>query len=263
MSYLLDKKQKIKKIKRVALFAVFFLFLIYFRSGVMSGLSATAHFVFRPFVFLGNNIGNNFKNLGVYFDSKKRLSLENETLKLNQNLNEARMSNYNSILDENTKLKDALGRSGENKNLILGNILSKPNSSPYDTFIIDIGTKNGIAVGQKVFAQGNVPIGKIGEVYINSSKVVLYSSPLEKTEVVVSGRDAYMQVIGRGGGNFEMLLPRDFLIEKGAEVFLPGIMPLTVAKVETILSDPRDSYQKALLLSPINIFQLKSVEVEK
>ena len=70
-------------------------------------------------------------------------------------------------------------------------------------------------------------------------------------------------MIGRGGGNFEMILPRDFILEKGTEVVLPVITPYTLGIVQTILSDPRDSFQKALLASPVNIFELKFVEVEK
>jgi hypothetical protein len=60
-----------------------------------------------------------------------------------------------------------------------------------------------------------------------------------------------------------MMLPRDLVIEKGNEVVLPGINIRAVATVETIISDPRDSYQKALLKSPINIQELKFVQVER
>jgi cell shape-determining protein MreC len=160
-------------------------------------------------------------------------------------------------------MKEILGRKNEKTNLILTSILSKPNKSLYDTLIVDVGSKNGVSFGQRVFALGNVPIGSISEVYPNYSKVILYSSPGEKTEVVISGRDAFMQVVGRGGGNFEMLLPRDLILEKGAEAVLPGITPFTLGIVQAILSDPRDAFQKALLVSPVNIFELKFVEVEK
>ncbi len=263
MSYLLDKKLKNKKLKKITIIVVILIFLFYFRIGVLGGLSTASHFIFRPVLIVGNGIGNTFGGLGAYFNSKKLLTLENETLKMQIAEGEARMSNYNSLLDENNKLKDTLGRIGNKKNFILGGILSKPNRSPYDTLIIDAGVNDGIFIGQKVFAFGNVPIGKIGDVYGDSATVILYSSPGEKTDVVVSGKDIFMQLIGRGGGNFEMILPRDFVIEKGTEVVLPGITSHTVATVATILSDPRDSYQKALLSSPVNIFELKSVEVEK
>lgn len=272
MSYLLDKKIKRKKVSKWALIIVVLFFVFYFRAGIFSGLSSASHFVFRPVLSLGKNIGGGFSNIGVVFSSKKTLLKDNENLKSQILASEADRANYASVVDENTKMKEILGRIGENKNLILASILSKPNRSPYDTIIIDVGISKGVLVGQKVFALGNVPIGKIGEVYPNSAKVILYSNPGEKTDIVVSlghsltgeaGKDVTMQLIGRGGGNFEMLLPRDFLIEKGNEVVLPGITPHVVAVVETVLSDPRDSYQKALLSSPVNIFQLKSVEIEK
>ncbi len=263
MNYLLDKKIKRKKVSKIALGVVVFIILFYFRVGVLNGLSSATHFVFHPVLVLGKNIGHGFSNLGVIFTSKKTLMAENENLKSQILTSEADRANYISVADENTKMKEILGRKTENMDLILASILSKPNKSPYDTLIIDIGVKDGAYVGQKVFALGNIPIGKIAEIYESTSKVVLLSSPGEKTDVVVVGKDISMQLIGRGGGNFEMILPRDFVIEKGAEVVLPGLTSYVVGVVQTILSDPRDSYQKALLSSPVNIFQLKSVEVEK
>jgi len=146
--------------------------------------------------------------------------------------------------------------------MVISTILSKPNHSLYDTLIIDTGAKNSISEGKRVFAFGNIPIGRIAEVYSDSSKVILFSNPGEKTEVVV-GKDIFMQVIGRGGGNFEMNLVKDIVLEKGMEVVLPGIHPYVLGIVETIISDPRDFFQKALLISPVNIQELKFVEVEK
>ena len=276
MSYLLDKKQKIKKFKRAGIVLAILVVLFYFRVGVLGGLSSAAHFIFKPVLVVGNSIGNTFGGMGAYFSSKKSLTLENENLKAQILASEADRANYAAVVDENNQMKEILGRKAEKMDLILSSILSKPNRSPYDTLVIDIGVKDGAYVGQKVFALGNIPIGKIAEIYESTSKVVLFSSPGEKTDVVVvgqparnaegitsAGRNITMQLTGRGGGNFEMILPRDFVIAEGAEVVLPGITSQVVGIVQTILSDPRDSYQKALLSSPVNIFQLKSVEVEK
>lgn len=145
--------------------------------------------------------------------------------------------------------------------MTVAGILSKPNKSPYDTLVIDAGENENIEVGNLVFALGNIPIGKVAEVYGDTAKVTLFSSAREKTEVVLSGQNAFVEIIGRGGGNFEMTLPRDFIVEAGREVVLPGINPYVVARVVTIISDPRDAFSKALLVSPVNIFELKFVEV--
>ena len=145
--------------------------------------------------------------------------------------------------------------------MTLAVILAKPNQSPYDTLVIDVGTEQNLEVGDMVFAFGNVPIGRVSDVNQSSSKVVLFSSSGEKIQVLVG--DISMEISGRGGGNFEMVLPRDIILQKGDSAILPGIMPYVVGIVETIISDPRDSFQKALLTSPVNIQELKFVEVAK
>ena len=263
MSYLLDKKNKNKKISRIALAIFVLLLIIYFWSNVFSGLSFVSQTVFRPVLILGQSIGRGFSNAGAYFASKKYLMQENENLKNQIIQSEADRANYATVLDENNKLKEILGRKNTNGEMILGTILSKPRESIYGTLIIDAGENQGIAIGQRVFALGNIPIGRIAEVYGNSAKVILFSYPKEKTEVVINGRDVFMEVIGRGIGNFEMILPRDFVLDVGTEVILPGITPYVLGTVVSIISDPRDSFQKALIASPVNIFQLKFVEVEK
>ena len=50
--------------------------------------------------------------------------------------------------------------------------------------------------------------------------------------------------------------------EKGDEVVLPGITPYVLGIMETTISDPRDPFAKTLLTSPVNIQELKFVEVE-
>lgn len=300
MSYLLDKKIRKNKYFKYAIFFVILFIFIYFRSGIYRGFSTVSSVVFRPVLVLGNKIGDIFSGTGSYFSSKKSLLLENENLKNQLSEISNKESNYDTVLNENLSMKEALGRKNLSANMILGSILSKPNQSPYDTLIIDLGAKDGIIAKQRVFAIGNVPIGYISEVYPSSSKVVLYSNPGEKTEVIVPlggnvggesvnpippvtvdttstntvpvdstnpetiiGKDTFMQVIGRGGGNFEMILPRDAVMKKGAEAVLPGITPYTIGIVQTIISDPRDAFQKALLMSPVNIQDIKFVEVEK
>lgn len=263
MSYLLDKKIKRRKTEKVILVTIAIILFFFFRNSIFKGFSFAFHFVSRPFLVLGNNIGNGFENLGVYFNTQKNLYLENEVLKFQLKENEAKMSNYNSVLDENEKMKEMMKRKNIGENFVLSVILAKPNRSFYDTLIIDTGLDDGISPGKRVFAYGYIPIGFVSEVYQNSAKIVLYSSPGEKTDVIISGSDVFIQIIGRGGGDFEMILPRDFSVQMGNEVVLPGIKSFVVAKIEKIISDPHDSFQKVLLKSPTNIFELKSVEVEK
>jgi len=263
MSYLLDKKIKRKNSSRIFLYVLIFLFLFYLRSSIFSGLAYISLSVFRPILITGDNIGERFKNFGSYFAFKNSLSMQNQNLQMQLSNLEARLANYSSMVAENDNLKEILGRKKEKTPMILAAILSKPNQSPYDTILIDGGTEAGIKEGSLVFAVGDVPIGRVAFVSINMAKVVLFSSPSEKTEGVVGGKNIFMELVGRGGGNFEMILPRDFVLQKGDQVVLPGTNNYILAITETVVSDPRDPYIKALLKSPVNIQELKFVQVEQ
>ncbi|MEK9181466.1 MAG: rod shape-determining protein MreC [Patescibacteria group bacterium] len=263
MSYLLDKKVKRKKFYQIVFFVFVFLILFYFKSGLFNSLSFVSHKIFTPVLTLGNNMGGGLGNIGAYFVSKRSLYLENEKLRFELTEDRAQMSNYNSLLAESINLKEILGRKIPNSSMILAAILTKPNQSPYDTLIIDVGAKEGLQMGNMVFALGDVPVGRVKVVYDDSSKIVLFSNSGEKTGVVVGSGQVFMEVVGRGGGNFEMIIPRDFILTKGDTVVLPGIIPRVLGIVQKIISDPRDSFQKALLVSPVNIQEIKFVEVVK
>lgn len=263
MSYLLDKKNRQKKLRNIILSIVVLSIIIYFNNPIFNNLSYLANKIFKPVLVVGNNIGSNLEDTSYLLKSKKSIFLENESLKKELNEMSAQIYNFNTLEEENNKLKEILARKSGDSELVLSAILSKPNRSLFDTLIIDVGEKDGIEVGNTVFALGYIPIGKVAEVFPDSSKVVLFSTSGEKTEIVITGGDVFMEIVGRGGGNFEMILPRDFEILKGATVSLPGLDSSVIAKVETIISDPRDSYQKALLTSPVNIQNLRFVQVDK
>ncbi len=262
MSYLQDRREKNKRNIRWGAVALIVLIFIFFGSVLMGGLSYVTHVIAKPFVAVGNGIGNKFGGIVTAFSSKSALQKENDELKAKLSEQEALVNNYNSTLAEKERLEEILGRKDERREMILGAILSKPGQSLYDTLIIDIGENKGISEGDLVFALGNVPIGRIAQIYPSSAKVVLFSTAQEKTEVVISGENAFVEMIGRGGGNFEIVLPRDFQIEGGKEVVLPGLQSHVLAVVETIISDPRDSFSKALLVSPVNLYELRYVQVE-
>ncbi|MDE2399658.1 MAG: hypothetical protein KGL67_01445 [Patescibacteria group bacterium] len=298
MSYLLDKSRKRNRFLKIIFGIFFFIILFYFRAGIFNGLSYISGGVFRPVLISSNGIGGKINDLGSYFSSKNSLYKENLDLKSKLDGSAADRANYDSVVAENQSLKEILGRKNIQANMILGAILAKPNQSLYDTLLIDVGSEQGIKMADRVFAYGNIPIGYIAEVNSKSSKVILLSNSGEVTQVVASithnpadeankpiqsdtvtvdqitpspsvvptpvaqGKNVSLEIIGRGGGNFEMAIPNGLNLFKGDQVVLPGMSSYVVGIVETIISDPRNSFQKALLVSPVNIQGLKFVEVQ-
>lgn len=263
MSYLQDRKSKSRRNTRIALGAIGVLFFLFVGSGVFGLFSGVSHVVFRPVFMLANTLGADVSGASAIFLPKRSLLEENNRLKEEIASISARLANYNALLDENLQVREILGRLDRTDNIVLSAILSKPSRSPYDILIIDAGSNDGISVGNLVLAYGSVAIGQVREVYPRSAKVVLFSGWGEKTEGVVVGNDIYFEVLGRGGGTFEMVLPRDLELEKGIEVVVPGISSRVLAIVDSVISDPRDSFKKVVMVSPVNIQELKFVQVEK
>jgi cell shape-determining protein MreC len=263
MNYLQDKKSKNKKIILGLGAAVIVFILIYFKSPVSIALGRVANSIFSPVLALGQNTRGIFGNFGVFFNSQKSLLAENADLKYELEAVAVKIASYESISAENIRLREILGQREEGQNLLLSNILSKPNRSPYDTMVIDAGAEQGVFAGDLVIALGLVPLGRVSEVFSSTSLVVLFSSPGERTEVVVSEKSIFMEAVGRGGGNFEVVLPRDLELPVGTEMMLPGMNSGIVGTVVATLSDPRDALKKVLLVSPVNIQELKFVQIKK
>jgi cell shape-determining protein MreC len=279
MSYLLDKKSHRKKFFQITLGVVFLIILFYFRVGVWKGLSIASEIIFHPVLLLGRGAENKFQDIGAYFVSKSYLYNQNQKLQAEVSFDDARMANYNSIVLDDASLKEILGRTDSKAVMTVAAILSEPSQSPYDTLLIDAGSSQGVTVGDTVFALGDVPIGQVADIYPDSSKVVLFSNPGETTQAIISSSttipsvtgtvsssassNIFVSVVGRGGGNFEIVIPKGFVLQTGDQAVMPGINSYVLAIVQKIISDPRNAFTKALLTSPVNIEGLKFVEVEE
>lgn len=262
MSYLQDRKKKQKRYTQLLVTAVVFAACMTVSVVFFDFFSRISHTVFSPVLAMTNRMSMNIKNTKAFFISKTSLLLENQELKQQLLAIDARLANYEAVFNENEKIKEILLRKPGEKKMLLAGILGTQNKSLYDSLIIDAGSLQGLEVGQRVFAYGDVPIGTITDVFPESAKVALYSTSGQKMSAVLSGSDTFIELMGRGRGNFEVILPRDFDIVEGTLVLLPGLEPYALAEVVTVISDPRDPFKKALLKSPINILELKFVQVE-
>lgn len=264
MKYQFQDKKKIKNKKQVVsilLLVIFFVGLFYF--GFVSGLGGFFSTIGTPFWKAKNVIVDRAYNTSYLIRTKSSVFNENDSLqKQIADLN-LKMIDYALLKSENDQLKDLLGHLPENRTFILSAVLAKPNRSPYDTLIIDVGSNNDIREGAHVFASGNVPIGQVTTVHDMTSVVTLYSSPEHTFDAELSSSNTTVVLTGRGGGNFEMSIPLELNAEKDSFVVIPGIHPLVVAIVEDIISKPTDPLKRILLRSPVNIAELKWVQVEK
>lgn len=257
-----DKKQIRDSQKITHNIIMIAVFLVVSSLGIWTWVGKPSSKIGNPVWELGNFLSNKIYNLNYFFRSKSSITNENHNLIDEITFLRLRMSDYNILEKENQDLKDLLGRVGEKNDFILGNILSKPNRSPYDTLIIDIGSSDGLGVGNSVYVNGTIPIGSIERVYDHSALVSLYTNPGRKTEGFVDVSNVSVELTGRGGGNFEMIIPMELQIEKGTIIYLPGNNTKIIAYVDEVISSPTDPFKKVILSSPVNIQNLKWVEVK-
>lgn len=214
-----------------------------------------------PLWILKNNTISFFdKNISV-LNSKIDLLKENAILKKQIKVKEKDYALFDLLRTENQDLKSILNRKEEDQKVLLGTVIVKPFLSPYDTLIIDVGMSNGVSVGNSVMAEGNVFIGYVSEVYDYTSKIILYSSPGEKINVLIGSNNIEKEAIGLGGGNFKVEIPREIDIKEGDSVVIPSISTNIFGVVEKIEFKESSAFQNILFKTPTNVSELKWVEV--
>ncbi|MFC1720850.1 rod shape-determining protein MreC [Patescibacteria group bacterium] len=261
-SLLIRNNNSSKKIKIIAIIVVLILIaLIYFFGGAITqSASNSTHGMFASVLKAGETTKGSVSIIPSFFSS--RISLEKENEQLREKVREFEIENLvsESLRSENDELKKILDRLDYRK-ATLATIIARPNQSLYDTLIIDVGNEHGINKGDTVVAYGNVAIGRVEEIYNKSSKVVLFSSSGKRMEALVGENNLSATVIGRSGGNFEIRLSRDTEIKKGDIVSVPSMNIEILGTVAYIQKEPNDPFQSILIKSPVNIQELKWVEV--
>jgi len=259
MTYLRDKKRNTKQILLTGVFVTILVYIILFTQ-VFDATSKGVGYIAVPIWKTQDFISNTWDNIRIGFISRKSILIENEQLKEDAIISSAKLLDRNLLFEENIELKELLGRE-VTEQTVFATVLTKPNRSLYDTLIIDVGENAGVIEGDRVLYGGTIVIGKIVEVFKGSSKVLLISSPGEEIDVMVGGSNIETMAYGRGGGVFELELPRDTDVVVGDVVAVPGIISRILGTVEHIETKPSNPFKTILFKGPVNIFELKWVEV--
>lgn len=213
----------------------------------------------KPVIFTKENICGFFHDISVSFRSKIELEKENANLKTELEARDLQILNANLIKIENEELQEMANRVQSGK-YVASFVFSRPSSSPYDTLLIDQGENSGISEGDKVF-YNDVLIGKIDGVYSKTSKISLFSSPGNEFDVKIGSTSFSTKAIARGGGNFVAQVPKGMDVKEGDSVLIPDVSSKVFALVEKVESDPADTFLTVYFKNPLNLFEIKWVEV--
>lgn len=200
-------------------------------------------------------------NLGFF---RSKMALVSENLALKESIKDLTLQQigFSALKDEYASLKSILGRETP-QGFILAGVLVRPPQAPYDNLIIDAGLEEGIRVGDVVFASDVIVLGTVVEVFEHTSKVELYSTAGKTISGFISRTNTHVDIVGRGGGDFEVSIPRDIVVTETDIFVTSGVSGFVIAGVKAIDSRPTDSVQKVLAQSPANMSQIRWVTLRR
>jgi len=240
--------------------AVILILLVLFGSLLQKFFSPAAHTVLDPIFKVSQNLLLKSKNLLSFLKPKSILIAENENLKTELLIKGTTLLDYEIIKRENEILK-SLTNGEATSTRVIAAVLKTPDQSPYDTILIDKGAEAGINEGDLVYAEPSIPIGLIEYLYKNSSLVKLYSTPGESYDVYLGVQKISGKAVGRGGGNFEVILPHGSKVVEGDTVTLPGIMTEVFGLVESVMETQGGTFIRVLFKNPYSFDDLRLVKV--
>jgi len=216
-----------------------------------------------PFWRFENYLLEKFADNFNLLRAKQTLVAENRRLtEENKRLNYYLIVN-DFLKQENEELKSLAGRPSAKLESVLAYVLVKPTKSPYDILVVDVGENFGIKKGDLVSADGSLIIGEVAEVYANSSKVELYSTPNKVLTVLVGSNSIQAEAQGLGAGNFFIKLPKETEIKEGDSVVFPSISTDIFGIVEKVEANSTNTFQNIYFKNPINLAELRFVNILK
>lgn len=264
MSYVLRNKNKIrfglfkKIIFGVIIFGCISLVLLLIPSFFTNSLISTLSLFWKTSNAVQSDVATNFG----FFRSKVNLIQENQALK--KTLEEMRLRDvsYNVLKKDHDVLLSLFGRI-KPEGYILAGVLIRPPQAPYDNLIVDAGSEDGVRIGDLAFASDVVILGEVVEVYNNQSKIELYSTSGRKISGFISRTSTSVSLEGRGGGDFEISVPKEVVVNESDVFVTLGVTGHLLAHVTSIDSRPAGSFQKILAQSPANLSQIRWVFLKR
>lgn len=256
-----DRARQNKRRRALITLVALFLGLFLLRNVLFPSLSGTLHFIARPLWAVQSAVGGWASSVVTQLRSKS--ALEEENTRLREQVNALSLDGYSRafLREENDVLKEMYGRPRE-YDLVLATVLARPNKSPYDTLVIDIGADAMLAPGMRVMTDGDFILGEVAAVYEHSALVKFYSSSGTELPVLLGSSTPIAETAhGIGGGNFRVALPRGAEVVEGDMVTLPDLGPAFTGVVERIDAPESSSFAVVYFKLPVNWNELKYVYV--
>jgi rod shape-determining protein MreC len=200
----------------------------------------------------------NIKNLGEVRDERARLQAQVVNL-------QQQVVDNEELRQQNEALRAELGVSGATRDLpkVLANV-SLQGDNPLDyTFTVNVGTSQGVRVGQPAISQG-VLIGKVIEVRAHSAVVRVITSQQSGVQAWITDKEEKGYLVGTGNGLVLQEISQGVEILPGAIVATSGLggsipQDILIGEIESqtsAQSDPTQRFRVHLSVDPLRVQSL-------
>lgn len=224
------------------------------------GLATAGTVIFSPIVSVRAWLWESGGAVSVYFRTRHALDGRIAALEdaLRRTEDDARQ--IRQLRAENEELSTLLGFRKETH--ITAGVLSRPNQTPYDTFLIDRGAEDGIVENAIVYIEDSA-VGSVVRAYAQSALVRLVSAPGVHTIAYLMGSKVFIEGEGMGGGVLRLSVPQGIPLAVGDVAVLPGSGRGAYGEVVHVESLPSNPEQYGYVTASIPLSAVRFVSVAK
>lgn len=201
-------------------------------------------------------IGNTLIGIPGFSDEVRALRLEVVSLR-------SRLAAEKELERENELLRSTFGRKPEELALLYARVMARPLLALDESLVIDVGQKDGVAVGMKILLPGFIHIGSISGIGDRYAKVRLLSDVGEKAEVYIPEAGITSVAHGRGLGVVTIQVPSTISVGISEPVLTIGPPDFLAGYVVDVEKSDAGPFQNIITGLPINITDVRSVFVVK
>lgn len=147
---------------------------------------------------------------------------------------------------------------------IFGTVLQTIAYAPHDSFVVSVGSEDGVRNDMLVYTSDGYVVGAVSNVLGGTSMAQSLSASGVCTEAVLSSASSSVAVFvrGVGAGTMHILVPRDMVVDEGDIVHMSYDTWMVVGTVASVVFMQEDAYQTVLVRPPANIHYVRQVLVD-
>lgn len=222
-----------KELVTITVFGVCVLAVLFLAPRVFGVLGSVA---IMPIVEVKSWIAESSGTIPTYLRDRGHIALQIRELRQALGEHAGAHLTVAALKEENEALRDMLSATTSAR--VAAAVIDRPTNLPYDVFLIDRGTNDGIQREAPVYVSGDRVIGFVAETYADTSLVVLVTSPDLESTVYVYGSNIYTTALGMGGGSLRISVPQGIALNEGDPVVIPSLDGGVYGVISVVDSEP-------------------------